>query len=179
VIFHETPLEGALVVEQERHADERGYFARTWAEEELAARGADVRVAHMNTSYNARAGTLRGLHYQAPPHEEAKLVRATRGAVWDVAVDLRRESPTYLRWHAVRLDEDNGLAFYIPAGCAHGFTTLTDAAEVLYVMSAPYAPEAARGVRWDDPAFGIRWPEPPPAGRTMSERDRTWPDHAP
>jgi dTDP-4-dehydrorhamnose 3,5-epimerase len=179
VIFHATPVDGAYVVEQERHADERGFFARTWAEEELAERGLDVRVAHMNTSFNARAGTLRGLHLQAAPHEESKLVRATRGAIWDVAVDLRPHSPTYLRWHGVRLDEDQGLAYYIPGGCAHGFVTLVDSAEVLYIMSTPYIPDAGWGVRWDDPAFGIEWPEAPPGGRTVSERDRTWPDFAP
>jgi dTDP-4-dehydrorhamnose 3,5-epimerase len=179
VIFRATPLQGAFVVEQERHADERGFFARTWAVEELEARGIDARVAHMNTSFNARAGTVRGLHYQSDPHGEAKLVRATRGGVWDVAVDLRPESPSYLRWHAEPLDEDSGVGFFIPAGCAHGFMTLTEAAEILYVMSTPYVPDAARGVRWDDPAFGIDWPPAPPGGLTMSERDRTWPDHAP
>jgi dTDP-4-dehydrorhamnose 3,5-epimerase len=179
VIFRETPLAGAYLVEQQRHADERGFFARTWAVEELEAHGLDTRVAHMNTSYNARAGTLRGLHLQAAPHAEAKLVRATRGAVFDVAVDLRRESPTYRRWHGVELDADGGLAFYIPAGCAHGFATLVDGAEVLYVMSTPYVPESAGGVRWDDPAFGIQWPPAPPGGWTMAERDRTWPDFAP
>ena len=179
MIFRATPLEGAFVVEQERHADERGFFARTWAVEELEAHGVDARVAHMNTSFNARAGTVRGLHYQAEPHGEAKLVRATRGAVWDVAVDLRAESPSYRRWHAVRLDDESGVAFFIPAGCAHGFMTLTDASEVLYVMSTPYVPDAGRGVRWDDPVFGIDWPEAPAGGLTMSERDRTWPDHAP
>ena len=179
MIFHETPLDGAYLVEQERHADERGFFARTWAVEELEARGLDTRVAHMNTSFNARAGTLRGLHLQAPPHAEAKLVRATRGAIFDVAVDLRRDSPTYLRWHGVELDEDTGLAFFIPAGCAHGFATLSDASEVLYVMSVAYAPESAGGARWDDPAFGIEWPPAPAGGWTMTERDRTWPDFAP
>jgi len=178
VIFHATPLDGAYVVEQERLGDERGFFARTWAVEELAAHGLDTRVAHMNTSYNARAGTLRGLHLQAQPHAEAKLVRATRGAIFDVAVDLRRHSPSYLRWHAVELDEDGGLAFFIPAGCAHGFATLSDSSEVLYVMSVAYAPQAAGGVRWDDPAFAIEWPPAPPGGWTMTERDRTWPDFA-
>ena len=178
MIFHETPLAGAYLVEQQRHADERGFFARTWAVEELEAHGLDTRVAHMNTSFNARAGTLRGLHLQAEPHAEAKLVRATRGAIFDVAVDLRRDSPTYLHWHGVELDEDTGLAFFIPAGCAHGFATLSDASEVLYVMSVAYAPESAGGVRWDDPAFGIEWPPAPAGGWTMTERDRTWPDFA-
>ena len=179
MIFHATPLDGAWIVEQQRHTDERGFFARTWAVEELEARGLDARVAHMNTSFNARAGTLRGLHLQAAPHAEAKLVRATRGAIFDVAVDLRRDSPTYLRWHGVELDEDSGLAFFIPAGCAHGFATLSDGSEVLYVMSVAYAPESAGGVRWDDPAFGIEWPPAPAGGWTMTERDRTWPDFAP
>lgn len=176
MIFHATPVDGAHVVEQERHADERGFFARTWAVEELAAHGLDTRVAHMNTSFNVRAGTLRGMHLQKAPHEEAKLVRATRGAIWDVAVDLRPDSPSYRRWHGVRLDEDEGRGYFIPGGCAHGFLTLSDAAEVLYVMSTPYVPDAGYGVRWDDPAFGIEWPSEP---KTMSERDRTWPDFAP
>ena len=179
MIFHATPLHGAFVVEQERRRDERGFFARTWAVEELAARGLDTRVAHMNTSFNTRAGTLRGLHLQAPPHAEAKLVRATRGAIWDVAVDLRRDSESYLRWHAVALDAENGIGYFIPAGCAHGFVTLADDSEVLYVMSTGYAPDAAGGVRWDDPAFGIEWPDAPPGGWLMAERDRTWPDFAP
>jgi dTDP-4-dehydrorhamnose 3,5-epimerase len=176
VILHATPLAGAYIVEQERIRDERGFFARTWAPEELAAHGLDARVAHMNTSFNERVGTLRGLHLQVAPHEEGKLVRATRGAIWDVAVDLREGSPTYREWYAAELTEDNGLAFFIPAGCAHGFQSLADASEVLYVMSTPYVPEAATGWRWDDPAFAIDWPPAPEHGRTMSDRDRTWPD---
>jgi dTDP-4-dehydrorhamnose 3,5-epimerase len=176
VIFHATVLAGAYVVEQERVADERGFFARTWATDELAPLGLDVRVAQINTSFNARAGTMRGLHFQAAPHEEAKLVRATRGAIWDVALDLRDGSPTYCQWHAVELSDDNGLGFFIPAGCAHGFQSLVDASEVLYVMSTPYVAAAARGVRWDDLAFGIEWPKAPDGLRTMSARDRTWPD---
>ena len=145
MIFRATPLDGAFVVEQERRRDERGFFARTWAVEELAARGLDTRVAHMNTSFNARAGTLRGLHLQAEPHAEAKLVRATRGAIRDVAVDLRRDSPSYLRWHAVDLDAEGGLAYFIPAGCAHGFVTLADDSEVLYVMSAAWQTSGPQG----------------------------------
>jgi dTDP-4-dehydrorhamnose 3,5-epimerase len=177
VIFHSTGIAGAYVVEQERVEDERGYFARSWAVDELLPRGLDARVAQMNTSFNSRAGTLRGLHFQRAPHEEAKLVRATRGAIWDVAVDLRKDSSTYRRWHAVELTEDNALAYFVPAGCAHGFQSLVDASEVLYVMSTPYVPEAAAGVRWDDPAFEIEWPDA--AGRTISERDRGWPDFEP
>jgi dTDP-4-dehydrorhamnose 3,5-epimerase len=179
VIFHETGLAGAYTVEQERVEDDRGFFARTWAADELAPHGLDARVAQMNTSFNALAGTLRGMHFQVAPHEEAKLVRATRGAIWDVAVDLRPDSRTYRRWHAVELSADNGLAYFIPAGCAHGFQSLVDASEVLYVMSTRYVPEAAAGVRWDDPAFAIKWPDAPPGGRTMSERDRTWPAFQP
>jgi dTDP-4-dehydrorhamnose 3,5-epimerase len=129
----------------------------------------------MSTSFNAKVGTLRGLHLQAAPHEEAKLVRCTRGAMWDVAVDLRAGSPTRHRWHAVELSEDNGLALFIPGGFAHGFQTLVNETEVLYAMSTPHVPDAARGLRWDDPAFGIEWPEPPPGGRTMSPRDASYP----
>ena len=128
----------------------------------------------MSTSFNAKAGTLRGLHFQAAPHEEAKLVRCTRGAMWDVAVDLREDSPTRHRWYAVELTEDNGLALFIPAGFAHGFQTLVDDTEVLYAMSTPHVADAARGLRWDDPVFGIDWPAPPPGGRTMSPRDASY-----
>jgi dTDP-4-dehydrorhamnose 3,5-epimerase len=179
VRFHETPVAGALVVESERIEDERGYFARTFASEEFAARGLDARVNQCSTSFNARAGTLRGLHYQAEPHGEAKLVRCTRGAIYDVALDLRSESPTYLRWYGVELSADNGRALFVPEGCAHGFQSLVDATEVLYQISTPYVPDAARGVRWDDPAFGIEWPPAPADGRTMSERDATYPDFSP
>jgi dTDP-4-dehydrorhamnose 3,5-epimerase len=167
-----TPLDGVLVVEPERLADERGFFARTYDVEQLGA------VVQMSTSFNARAGTLRGLHFQADPHGEDKLVRCTRGAVFDVAVDLRPGSATLHRWHAVELSEDNGLAFFIPKGFAHGFQTLADETEVLYAMSTRFVSGAGRGVRWDDPAFAIDWPDPPPGGRTMSERDAAYPDVA-
>ncbi len=177
MIFTPTSIEGAHVVEQERMEDERGFFARTFCGEEFASLGLDARVAQSNTSYNARAGTLRGMHYQADPHGEAKLVRCTRGAIFDVAVDLRRDSPTHARWFGVELTEENGSAFFVPAGCAHGFQTLADATEVLYLMSTPYVAGSGRGVRWDDPAFGIVWPDPPAHGRTMSERDATYPDY--
>lgn len=173
----ETPLAGAWTLDLERRADERGWFARTWAAEELAAHGLDTRVVHMNTSYNERAGTLRGMHYQAAPHGECKLVRCTRGAIFDVIVDLRPGSPTLHRWHGVELSEDNGRALYVPVGMAHGFQTLEDASEVLYLMSEAYVPGAARGVRWDDPAVGIAWPAA--RNRTMSDRDATYPDLQP
>jgi dTDP-4-dehydrorhamnose 3,5-epimerase len=173
VIFRETPLAGAWIVEPERHVDERGFFARTWCASEFARRGLSTRFVQGSVSYNPRRGTLRGLHYQLPPHADAKLVRCTRGAIYDVAVDLRPDSRTFRRHAAVVLDADNGLALYVPEGCAHGFQTLADDTEVLYQMSAFYAPDAGRGVRWDDPAFAIPWPE---ANRLINERDRHYPD---
>jgi dTDP-4-dehydrorhamnose 3,5-epimerase len=179
VILRPTPLPGAFVVEQERLADERGFFARTFCAEEFTAAGLDPAIAQCNTSFNANAGTLRGMHLQRAPHGEAKLVRCTRGAVHDVIVDLRPDSPAYLRWFAIRLDEENGLGLFAPAGVAHGFQTLADASEVAYQMSTPYVAGAADGVRWDDPAFAIAWPDPPPGGRVMSARDASWPDHRP
>lgn len=148
--------------------DDRGYFARTYDAAVLPA------IAQMSISYSASAGTLRGLHYQADPHAEAKLVRCTRGAIFDVAIDVRSESPTRYRWLGVELNAWDGIALLVPKGFAHGFQTLTDDTEVLYAMDAPHVPEAARGVRWNDPAFGIRWPEPPAGGRTMSSRDAAY-----
>lgn len=174
--FIEAPLAGAWVVEPERLGDERGFFARTFDRDEFAARGMEPAVVQCSTSFNARAGTLRGLHHQSEPHGEPKLVRCTRGAVFDVIVDLRPGSPTHRRWHGVELSAENGRALYVPPGLAHGFQTLEDSSEVLYMMGREYVPEAASGVRWDDPAFGIEWP-PAPA-RVMSERDRDYPDYA-
>lgn len=165
-----TPLAGAWVVELTRLEDERGHFARTFDAEVLAAAGSDGRVAQMNTSFNRRAGTLRGLHFQAAPHEEAKLVRVTRGAVYDVIVDLRSRA-----WFGIELTAENDRSLLVPAGFAHGFQTLCDDTEMLYVMSTPYVGEAARGVRWDDPAFAIDWPAAPAAGRTISARDAAYP----
>jgi dTDP-4-dehydrorhamnose 3,5-epimerase len=179
VLFVETPVAGALVVEPQPIEDERGFFARTFSTEEFAVRGLDSRVDQCSTSLNAKAGTVRGLHYQAAPHGETKLVRCTRGAIYDVAVDLRPGSPTYLRWAGVELSAENRLALYVPEGCAHGFQTLVDGAEVLYQISTPHVAGAARGVRWDDPAFGIDWPEAPPGGRVMSVRDAKYPDFEP
>ena len=165
MILRPTPLDGLLLVEQERLEDERGFFARTYDVDALGA------VVQMSVSFNPRAGTLRGLHFQAEPHGETKLVRCTRGAAFDVAVDLRPQSPTLHRWHAVELTGPNGHALLIPAGFAHGFQTLEDDTELLYAMSTRHVPEAASGVRWDDPAFGIDWPEPPAEGRLMSAGD--------
>jgi dTDP-4-dehydrorhamnose 3,5-epimerase len=169
----ETRLAGAFVIEVELSRDERGFFARTFDADEFRRCGLDPTVAQCNTSFNERAGTLRGLHYQAEPDGECKLVRCTRGAIYDVIVDLRADSETYCRWFAVELSADNARELYIPKGLAHGFQTLTDDSEVAYQMSHVYVPEAARGVRWDDPAFGIDWPE---AERTVSDRDSSFPD---
>ncbi len=171
--FRETRIEGAFVIEPERFEDERGFFARTFCAKEFAERGLDPRVSQANVSYNERRGTLRGMHFQRPPHAEAKVVRCTRGAVHDVIVDIRPESPTYLAHFAVRLDEDNRTMLYVPQGCAHGYLTLADQTEVAYMMSEAYSPAHGAGVRYDDPAFGIDWPEPV---RVILERDRTYPD---
>jgi dTDP-4-dehydrorhamnose 3,5-epimerase len=175
VILRETPLSGAFVVEPEPARDERGFFARMFDREAFAAHGLAPDVDQTSVSFNVQAGTLRGMHYQAGPHGEEKLVRCVRGAVHDVIVDLRPDSPTFRGWFGLDLDEDSRLALYVPKGMAHGFLTLADGAEVLYQISTPYVPGAARGVRFDDPAFGIRWPGAP---QVISERDRTYPDFA-
>jgi dTDP-4-dehydrorhamnose 3,5-epimerase len=173
--FFQTPLPGAWVIELDLLGDERGWFARTFDAEEFEAHGLNPAVVQCNASFNARCGTLRGMHYQAEPYGESKLVRSVRGAIFDVAVDLRADSPTRRRWHAVELSAENGCAFYIPAGLAHGFQTITDDCEVLYQMGHRYVPEGARGVRWDDPAFAIEWPAAH-GGRIISEKDRAYPD---
>ena len=171
--FGETRIGGVWVIRPDRIEDERGFFARTWDHDEFAARGLSASVAQCSISFNRRRGTLRGLHYQEAPHEESKLVRCTSGAIFDVAVDLRPDSPTFRGWVGVELSADNRLALYIPEGCAHGFLTLEDAAEVHYQMTKHYVPDAGRGVRWDDPAFGIEWPG---EVAVISERDRTYAD---
>jgi len=175
VRFVQASLAGAWVIEPDLLFDERGWFARTFDAEEFRARGLDPAVVQCNASFNGQAGTLRGMHYQAEPYGEAKLVRCARGAIFDVAVDIRSESDTRCRWHGVELSAENCRAFYIPAGLAHGFQTLADNCEILYQMSHRYVSEAARGVRFDDPAFAIDWPEPP-GERIMSARDRSYPD---
>jgi dTDP-4-dehydrorhamnose 3,5-epimerase len=176
VRFTETPLSGAFVVELDLLADERGHFARTFDVSEFAEHGLDPAVVQCNTSFNTRRGTLRGMHYQADPDGEAKLVRCTRGSIYDVAVDLRRDSGTRGRWYGAELSASSGRMLYIPTGMAHGFQTLEDGTEVHYQMSHHYVPEAARGVRFDDPAFGIEWPLPDPI---VSERDRQYADFRP
>jgi dTDP-4-dehydrorhamnose 3,5-epimerase len=175
MIFKETPLPGAYLIELEAHQDERGSFARSWCAREFAAHGLNPRIAQCNVSYNVRRGTLRGLHYQIRPFEEAKLVRCTRGALYDVIVDLRRDLPSYRKWTGALLTPDNGLMIYVPEGCAHGFLTMEDRTEVHYQISEFYAPDHARGFRWNDPAFGISWPA---AVEVISDRDRTYPDYS-
>jgi len=176
VILTETPLSGAYIVDIERLADDRGFFARSFCRDEFEARGLDPRVVQCDISFNARRGTLRGMHYQAAPFEEAKLVRCTRGAIHDVIVDIRPGSPTFKQYFGVELAAAGHRALYVPEGFAHGFLTLADGTEVFYQMSESYAPEHARGFRWDDPAFAIEWPQ---AVRTMSDRDRSYPDFVP
>ncbi len=167
-----TALPGAWLIEPEPLADERGFFARTFCAEEFRAHGLDPAVAQCSVSYNRQRGTLRGMHYQASPHGEAKLVRCTRGAIFDVIVDLRPDSPSRRRWFAAELTEDNRRMLYAPEGFAHGFLTLAAGSEVLYQISAAYRPEFQRGFRWDDPAVAIAWPEAP---SLVSARDRSLP----
>jgi len=173
-----TPLAGAFVVELDLLGDERGWFARTYDEAFFDENGLARVGVQANSSFNAARDTLRGLHYQADPYAEAKLVRCVRGEIWDVGVDLRPDSDTYLQWHAVTLSADNRRGYYLPAGLGHGFQTLTDDCEVQYLMGQPYVPVAACGVGWDDPAIAIAWPVPH-GERTMSDRDRSHPEFAP
>jgi dTDP-4-dehydrorhamnose 3,5-epimerase len=173
MIFRETGVEGAWLIEPEAFEDERGFFARTWDAREFAERGLTGAFVQCSISYSAAFGTLRGLHYQAAPHEEAKLVRCTAGTVFDLVVDLRRKSPTFKRWFGAELSAENRHALYIPEGCAHGFLTLSGDSEVLYQISEFYEPAAGRGVRWNDPAFGIVWPA---EVMVINDRDRTYPD---
>ena len=173
MIFAQGALPGVWLVSPEPREDFRGLFARTWCEREAAAVGLADRWVQSSLSYTKARGTLRGLHFQRSPHEEVKLVRCTAGAIFDVVVDLRRDSPTFRRHMAAELSAQNRVALYIPRGCAHGYLTLADDVEVLYQMSEFYSPEHAAGVRWNDPAFGVAWPEQNPI---MSERDRDYPD---
>ena len=156
--FEATKISGVFLVGLERIIDERGFFARSWCEEEFGEYGLNPHLVQCNVSFNHRAGTVRGMHYQVPPHSEAKLVRVTRGAIFDVALDLRMGSPTRCQWIGVVLSADDYRSLYIPEGCAHGFQTLEDDTEVLYQMTERYHPESAAGVRYNDPAFGIEWP---------------------
>ena len=170
--FSPTTLAGAWIVDPAPIEDERGFFARSFCQEEFRDHGLDHTVAQCNVSFNRKRGTLRGLHFQTPPHEEAKLVRCTRGAIWDVIVDIRADSPTRYRWFAAELNAENRRALHVPRGFAHGFQTLADDSEVLYQMSEFYHPESAHGLRWDDPALAIKWPIADPV---VSERDKSYP----
>lgn len=174
--FVATDLAGAYVVEPEKMEDERGFFARTFCRDEFAAHGLHPAFLQCNVSFNVRRGTLRGMHFQEKPHEEAKLVRCTRGAIYDVIVDIRRKSPTFKRWAAFELTAENRKMLYVPEGFAHGFQTLEDSCEVFYQMSEMYHPGLAHGVRWNDPAFGIRWPVADPF---VSQRDAHYADFEP
>jgi dTDP-4-dehydrorhamnose 3,5-epimerase len=173
MLFTETELTGAFLIEPERREDFRGFFARTWCETEVAAHGINPRVVQCNISFNLRKGTLRGMHYQKPPFAEAKLVRCTMGAIYDVIIDLRHDSPTFKRHLAVVLTAGNRRMLYVPEGFAHGFQTLEDNTEVFYQMSRCYSPDHATGVRWNDPAFDVQWPLLDPI---ILERDAAYPD---
>jgi len=174
--FHETKLPGVFEVRLDLVADERGFFARSWCQKEFGDHGLSSKLAQCSISLNTRRGTLRGMHYQVAPFTETKVVRCIGGAIYDVVLDLRGQSPTFKQWFATVLSAENRHSLYVPEGCAHGFLTLTDESEVLYQISEFYHPEASRGVRWNDPAFQIAWPE---KVEVISERDRTFPDFDP
>jgi dTDP-4-dehydrorhamnose 3,5-epimerase len=172
MIFMETKIHGVFMIELEPRRDDRGFFARQWCAEEFERAGLDPRVAQINTARSAATGTLRGMHYQKSPHAEVKLVRCTHGAVFDVAVDLRVDSPTFCQWFGTELDAESGRMLYIPEGCGHGYLTLVPNTDLVYHASAPYAPNSATGVRHDDPAFNIVWPG---AINVVSPQDKNWP----
>jgi len=171
--FSPTKLRGVYEIHLEPKPDERGFFARSWCQKEFEAQGLNSKLVQCNVSLNLHRGTLRGIHYQAAPYPEAKLVRCVRGAIYDVVVDLRTDSPTFKSWIGIGLTSHTKNMVYVPEGCGHGFVTLEEESEVLYQMSEFYYPELARGVRWDDPAFQIVWPGPV---YMISERDRTYPN---
>lgn len=172
--FRETPLAGAWIIELDRIEDERGFFARSWCRREWTDLGLNPNLVQCNIAWNRRKGTLRGMHWQDDPHAEAKLVRCTRGAIYDVILDLRPNSPTWKQWFAIELSAHNRTSLYIPEGFAHGMQTLQDDTEVFYQMSEEYHPECARGVRWNDSAFGIQWPD---AERIITAKDESFPDY--
>lgn len=174
MIFRATTLRGAYIIEIEQKEDSRGFFARSYCSEEFRKKGIDFKVVQSNISYNRLKGTLRGMHFQKPPYEEKKLVSCVKGAVYDVVIDLRKDSETYLRWEGIELTENNYLSLFIPGGFAHGFQTLNDETVVHYQMSELHHQDHEGGVRWDDPVFGIEWPEA--EKRIISEKDRMLPD---
>jgi dTDP-4-dehydrorhamnose 3,5-epimerase len=170
--FTETALKGAYVIRLKKLEDDRGYFARAWCCDEFERQGLNGNMVQLNVGFSRSRGTLRGMHFQLAPHTEAKFIRCTRGSIYDVIIDLRKESPTFGRWHGQELTADNGLMLYAPEGFAHGYQTLQDDSEMYYFTTARYAPTAARGVRYDDPHLGINWPLPV---SLISEVDRNWP----
>jgi dTDP-4-dehydrorhamnose 3,5-epimerase len=172
VIFRSAGIEGAFVIELERRSDDRGFFARTFCEDEFREHGIETTFVQANVSFNVEKGIIRGFHYQVAPALEPKLFRCTGGATYNVAVDMRRESRTYGRYTAVELSEENRLGFYVPALCATAYQALTDGAEVHYLVGGPYTPECERGIRYDDPAIGVDWPLPPVR---LTEKDISWP----
>jgi len=174
IIFKETKLKGAFVIEPEKFADQRGFFARSFSKQEFLEHGLRAEFVEAGISFNLRKHTVRGMHFQVPPHPQAKLVRCTHGAIYDVMIDLRPDSQTYKQWFAQELTPQNRLMLYIPEGFAHGFQTLEDESEVFYHLSGGYAPVSERGVRWNDPAFAINWPETERI--IINERDRAYPD---
>ncbi|MEM8876172.1 MAG: dTDP-4-dehydrorhamnose 3,5-epimerase [Planctomycetota bacterium] len=174
--FTASKLDGAWIIDVQRFDDERGFFARTWCKKTLAERGLDTGAEQMGIAFNTHKHTLRGMHYQADPHAETKFVRCTQGVIWDCIIDLRPGSPTFRQWDAVELSALNRRTFYVPKGFAHGYLTLTENAEVTYLMTTAYEPGAGRGVRWDDPAFGIDWPAKP---AVINDRDATYGDFRP
>ena len=173
MIFCKTKLEGAWVIDLDKREDDRGFFGRTWCKKEFEAHGIKSDLVQSNLSFNKRRGTLRGMHYQVTPYEEAKLVRCTRGAIFDVMVDLRPDSPTFKQWMGVELTAENYRMLFIPEGFAHGYQTLQDNTEVMYQVSQYYAPDSEQGIRWNDPSFNIEWPEP--EEKIISNKDKNWP----
>ncbi|MGB9714863.1 MAG: dTDP-4-dehydrorhamnose 3,5-epimerase [Thermodesulfovibrionales bacterium] len=174
MIFKETTLKGAFIIELEKRVDSRGFFARAWCRKEFEDNGLIKEMVQANVSFNKKKGTLRGMHYQITPYEEAKLVRCTRGAIYDVIIDLRPDSPTYKQWVSVELTSENYKMVYVPENFAHGFITLEDNTEVTYLVSEFYSPEFERGIRYNDPSFGIQWPIPI---SVISEKDKSWQDY--
>jgi len=176
MIFSETKLKGAYTIEIEKLKDNRGFFARAWCRKEFAGHGLTSRVVQTNISFNIKKGTLRGMHYQIAPYEESKLVRCTAGAIYDVIIDLRPDCPTYLQWVGVELTADNHKMLFVPENFAHGFQTLQDNTEVTYQVTQFYTPGSERGIRWDDKAINIEWPED---AAVISDKDKNWPDFTP
>lgn len=173
--FTETNLKGAFIIEFEKREDSRGFFARAFCEKEFADKGLETRIVQANASYNFKKGTLRGMHRQIVPYQEVKMIRCTRGAVYDVIIDLRKNSPTYKQWFGIELTEDNYKMLYIPEDFAHGYLTLKNKSDVIYFVTQFYQPSSESGVRYDDPAFGIKWPPGIETG-LMTDKDKNWPD---